>query len=80
MPDDPGSHFVAMVQRLGKIEASEFAGAVVIVPPNGDPISILISEAPRPDLPQFWSIVKTRVEIRMAEAIQDAQSREPWRR
>lgn len=77
---EPAQHFSDMAARIQRADPQEFAGAIVIVPPEGDPIAILISEAPHPDLPQFWSIAKTRVEIRLAEAQQKSQLADPWQR
>lgn len=57
----------------------KFAGAVVIVPPEGEPIAFMTTD-PAPDLMQFWSAVKNRVEIRAAEAVQSAAQVDPWGR
>lgn len=67
-------HFHAMGERIVRIDQSEFAGAAVIVPPGaGEPIAFLIAD-PAPDLVQFWSSVKTRVEIAHAEAMEVART------
>ena len=72
--------FETMAERIAKIPEHEFAGAVVILPPEGDPIAFLTTD-PKPDMMQFWAAVKARVEIRAAEAIQNATQPNPqgWR-
>ena len=69
--------FEAMAVRVGNIPENEFAGAVVIVPPDGEPISILL-QSTKADPLRFWGMVKTEVEIRGAEAMQTPQ--DPWGR
>lgn len=64
---DPAEVFTAMAERLAKIDASEFAGAAVIVAKDGMPIEFLLVD-PTPSAPQFWSGVQTRVEIGAAKA------------
>lgn len=73
-----GRPFEEMAARIAKITYGEFAGAVVIIPPDGEPIAFLTTD-PKPDLMQFWSAVKARVEIRAAEAVQSAAAAaDPW--
>jgi hypothetical protein len=78
-----GKPFEDMARDIVKVveAAGKFAGAVVIVPPEGDPIAFMTMD-PAPDLMQFWSAVKNRVEIRAAEAVQIAQNaaQDPWGR
>ena len=78
MADDPAKVFADMAARIARIEPTEFAGAVVIVPPDGDPVSFLTTEVPAPDIVQFWATAKTRVEIRLANAMEIAQAAQPW--
>lgn len=65
--NDPAAVFNAMVARLERIDPKEFAGAAVIVPRDGEPIVVLLSD-PSPKAAQFWSLVISRVEIGAAEA------------
>ena len=67
MSDDPARHFEEMAKRVRAIDVSEFAGAVVIVPSSGEPITFLLTD-PTPKLPHFWSGLASRVEIAAAEA------------
>ena len=55
-----------------------FAGAVCIVPPNGEvPVEILLLTAPDPAM--FWSMVKTKAEIAMQEiANKEQQALQGW--
>jgi hypothetical protein len=72
--------FTDMAARIAKIDSAEFAGAVVVVPPgDGEPIAFMTTD-PKPDLMQFWSTVKSRVEVRATEAMQQAAAQQdPWR-
>jgi hypothetical protein len=69
--------FIDMATRISGIDVSEFAGAVVIVPPDGEPIAFLTTD-PKPDLLQFLSAVKTRVEVLLTAAMQSASQQDPW--
>lgn len=71
--------FEDMVERIARIDEAEFAGAIVVMPPTGDPVAFLTTD-PAPDLLQFWATVKQRIEIRAAEAIQAASKQDPWAR
>jgi hypothetical protein len=70
-------HFTSMAARIERIDEAEFAGAVVIVPPEGEPIVFLTTD-PKPDLPQFWATVETRVQIKKAEALDRATQSNVW--
>ena len=48
--------------ELNEAHGSDFGGAVVIVPPEGDPIEILILDS-RKDAMHFWTQVKTVVDV-----------------
>jgi hypothetical protein len=78
MADDPARHFADMAARIAKIDMAEFAGAVVIVPPDGEPVAFLTTETPAADIVQFWATAKTRVEIRLASAMDQASGANPW--
>jgi hypothetical protein len=77
--DAPAKAFADMAARIAKIDLAEFAGAVVIVPPDGEPIAFLTTETPVADIVQFWATAKTRVEIRLASAMESASAGDPWR-
>ena len=79
MMSEHAAPFSEMAARIAKIDPGEFAGAVVVVPPGGgDPIAFLTTD-PKPDLMQFWSTVKARVEVRATEMIQQAAAQiDPW--
>lgn len=66
--------FLAMAKRIEAIEQAEFAGAVVIVPPDGPPIEFLLSDV-APNAAAFWAIAKSRVDIRTNEVIDDEERR-----
>lgn len=64
--------FLDMAARIDRMGDVEFAGAVVVMPPDGKPITFLLTD-PEPSVAQFWSSVISRVEIAAAEA-KDAQT------
>lgn len=77
---DPAKHFADMASRIERVEAGEFAGAVVVVPPgDGQPISFMLTD-PSPNVAQFWSSVLSRVQIAGAEAQDDDTNRSPFGR
>ena len=57
----------------------KFGGAYVIVPPEGEPISFMMTASPI-NLLQFWSAVKNVGEVGAAEAVRIAQNaaQDPW--
>ena len=72
---------MAALIRHNEEGGSTFAGAVVIAPPgDGSPIATLVSDL-NPTEIEFWSYIKSKVEIRHAEAMAAAAERErgPWR-
>lgn len=71
--------FYEMSRRVEAVAPSEFAGAVVIVPPTGDVIAFMMTD-PNPSLAQFWSGLEGRVQV-AANAAQDAEKQQQaWRR
>ena len=67
--------YEAMARRIAAIDEAEFAGAVVIVPPNGaEPIEFLYTD-PKPDVAQFWAGLQGRVQARAAEAMSEEETR-----
>lgn len=72
MSDSPAQHFADMAKRIERIEGTEFAGAVVVVPPDGEAIAFLLTD-PRPDIAQFWGSTKSRIEVAAADAIRNAE-------
>jgi hypothetical protein len=67
--------FVAMAKRIEAIDPKEFAGAVVIVPPEGGPAVEFMLNDPQPNAAAFWAIAKTRVEVRVAEVVDEEERR-----
>ena len=57
--DEP---FTKMAARLLHNADATFGGAVVIVPPVGDPIELLMLDA-QGDAGQFWGTIKTRIQL-----------------
>jgi len=78
---DHAQPFREMVARIERAldDPSEFGGAIVIMPPQGDPLA-WNTNGPKPDLLQFWNAVKVAIEQRVTEIVNEAQARDPWRR
>lgn len=68
MSDDPSVPFDLMHHRIVHNAANAFGGAAVIVPPEGggESIEILLLDS-KGDPAQFWSTVRSRIEIKLAE-------------
>ena len=66
---DHGQPFRDMADRIER-NAAEFAGAFVLVPPVGEPITFALI-APTPDLAAFWSMAKAKVEVATEEFLQN---------
>lgn len=62
----PAELFREMADRIEKNDASEFAGAILIVPPSGEPIQVMIND-PTQDIEAFWSLAMSRIAIAQAE-------------
>lgn len=83
-PDDfplknsPASILRRMADLLDKNPDSAFGGCAVVIPPQGGlPIEVLILD-PSTNLPQFWSAIKGRIELTLAEL--DNANRQTWGR
>lgn len=78
--NEPAKPFEEMVADIIRVDPEKFAGAVVVVPPgDGEPIAFLTTD-PKPNIVQFWSTVKNRIDVAANEAIQAAATRDPWQR
>lgn len=77
--NDPSQPFADMAARIGKIDPVEFAGAIVMVPPEGEALAFLITD-PSPNIFQFLVSCETRIQERKADALQRAQDQNPWNR
>lgn len=77
---DPAVHFDEMAARIRKNDVSDFAGALLVVPPGQDePIAILMID-PRQDLAHFWATIHSKVQIAAAEFQTRHQNPDPFRR
>lgn len=64
--------FIEMAARIEKNDPKEFAGAILIVPPSGTPIAVMMTD-PSQDLDAFWSIAVSRAQIAQAEQMASRQ-------
>lgn len=73
---DPATALETMAQRVRANKADEFAGCIVIIPPEtadgkgGETIELLLID-PKRDPASFWSTVKAKAEIAEAEFVQN---------
>lgn len=58
--------FVEMAERIRRNDEAEFAGAILIVPPSGDPIAVMIAD-PTKDAESFWAVAAAKIEIATRE-------------
>lgn len=65
--NDPALRFSAMAERITHNANQSFGGAVVIVPPSGDPIEILMLD-PHSDIAMFWGTIRSKIDILLATA------------
>ncbi len=65
---EQAKRFHAMADSIDHNSGGTFGGAAVIIPPadGGEPIELLILDL-KADPAQFWSTIKTRIEIKLAE-------------
>ena len=77
--NEAAERFRAMAASLDHNAAATFGGAVVIVPPTGDPIEILMLDN-KADLAQFWSTIKTRIDIKLAEIDEQQRNQQAFGR
>lgn len=61
---DNSISFTKMARRITHNEDAKFGGAVVIVPPFGDPIELLMLDGAG-DQAQFWSTILSRIQVVM---------------
>lgn len=75
----PAQQFIDLAERIDRNRPEDFAGAYLIVPPNGgEPISgIFIGPS---DLPAFLAFVKSKVEIAHQELIERERNQVAFRR
>ena len=78
---EAAQRFTAMAAAIEHNAAATFGGAVVIIPPTngGEPIELLILDL-KADPAQFWSTIKTRIEIKLAELDERQRSQQAFGR
>lgn len=58
--------FREMADRIERNKTEEFAGAILIVPPSGDPIAVMIAD-PTKDPESFWAMATSKIQIATQE-------------
>ena len=80
MMDIVSGRFRAMADAIDHNAAgATFGGGCVIYPPTGDPIEILMLDN-KADLAQFWSTIKTRIDIKLAEIDEQQRNQQAFGR
>jgi hypothetical protein len=69
-----------MAARIERNEASEFAGALLVVPPEGGEMIAILLVDPQRDMAHFWSTVAAKVTIAAREFEERARINDPFRR
>ena len=66
--NEAADRFTAMAAAIEHNASATFGGAVVIIPPinGGEPIELLILDL-KADPAQFWSTIRTRIDIKLSE-------------
>ena len=79
--NEAADRFTAMAAAIEHNASATFGGAVVIIPPinGGEPIELLILDL-KADPAQFWSTIKTRIEIKLAELDEKQRSQQAFGR
>ena len=73
MTDVYSTPFRVMAERIDKNDPAEFSGAVVIVPPTGDPVVRLCLD-PSADVAMFWGEIMTKAQMALADLEAAARS------
>ncbi len=71
-PNKFSQPFKEMADRIEKNDPKEFAGALLIVPPEGDPIAVMLTD-PKQDLDAFWGMCAAKIQIAEKEQMMKAQ-------
>lgn len=58
--------FRDMADRIERNLESDFAGAILIVPPVGDPVAVMIND-PTKDMESFWVVAESKIQIATME-------------
>lgn len=61
-PNKFAAPFREMAERIERNLPEEFAGAILIVPPTGDPIAVMIAD-PKKDMEAFWGVAMAKIQI-----------------
>ena len=70
--------FAEMARKIEENATNGFSGAVVVVPPAGEPINLLLVSS-LGDEALFWATLKTQVEMRFADLQQRQSQPTGWR-
>lgn len=71
--------FRKMADAIERNEGADFGGAVVVVPPSGSPVEILILNSQR-DAAQFWGTLDATVKAALADLEDQSRNLQAYRR
>ena len=76
----PAQLFREMADRIDRNASAEFGGAILLVPPKGEPVAVLLVD-PAQDIEHFWSTCEAKVKLAQIERLQAIQGTTPlgWR-
>lgn len=81
MSDDPKQFFLDMAKRLERNDPSEFGGAMLIVPPDGDPVEyFFVTTRPKDEEAFFWAQCKAKLDTTAADRMERLTSPDPFGR
>lgn len=71
--------FETMAARIRRNPKEEFGGAVLIVPPSGEPIALLtVTPDPKGEEVLFWAQVKSKIDVAAQERTEALQNPNPY--
>ena len=74
---DVSTPFTKMAERIDANDRNEFAGAYVIVGPDGEAVTALMLDDEK-DPGMFWGAVKARIEMKINQLQERQQSSSGW--
>ena len=78
---DFAAPFEQMAARIRRFGAEEFGGALLVVPPTGEPIAILmVTPDPKGEEPLFWAQIKAKVDEDAVRRLDKLSQPDPWSR
>jgi hypothetical protein len=71
--------FIAIASKIERNGEEAFGGAIVIVPPSGEPSWSWVNEMTPADIGLFWAAVKTKVDNMIAQLDERQRNQQAFR-